>query len=433
VERPHCTDGPPTTGPVTALPATRSIQQAVAALAAGGMVIVVDDADREDEGDLIALAESVTPAQVAFMVRHSTGILCAPMPAERTETLQLPQMVADNCDAHATAFTVSVDHHAAGTGVSAQDRATTLRALADPATRPHDLRRPGHVFPLRARSGGVLTRAGHTEAAVDLAELAGRTPVAVISELVDEDGSMLRGERLHRFAAAHDLPVLAIADLVRHRRCTERLVEQFASSAMPTAFGDFRAVAFRSLIDGVDHLALVLGDVARAGSSDEGALVRVHSECLTGDIVGSLRCDCGTQLQHALRAIAAEGCGAVVYLRGHEGRGIGLGHKIGAYALQDSGLDTVEANTVQGLPVDSRSYGVGAQILTELGVHRLRLMTNNPAKYGGLDGHGIEIVSRIPVPTAENRHNRRYLHTKRERMGHDLPVVGLAERNRDAG
>jgi 3,4-dihydroxy 2-butanone 4-phosphate synthase/GTP cyclohydrolase II len=402
-------------------PAAEAVQSTLAALAAGGMVVVVDDADREDEGDLVVAADLVTAAQVAFLVRHTTGIICAPMTAERVDALRLPQMVADNTDAHGTAFTVSVDSVDTGTGVSAEDRARTLRALADPGTTPEQLRRPGHVFPLRARAGGVLVRAGHTEAAVDLTTMAGLSGVAVIGEIVDEDGSMRRGASLARFAADHGLPVLAIADLVRHRRATERLVELIASSQMPTEFGDFRALAYRSTVDGTEHLALVMGDVAAAGRSEAGALVRVHSECLTGDILGSLRCDCGGQLEQALRAIAAEGVGAVVYLRGHEGRGIGLAHKIRAYALQEQGLDTVDANTAQGLPVDSRSYGVGAQILGELGVNRLRLITNNPAKYGGLDGYGLTIVGRVAQPAAVTPHNVRYLRTKRDRMGHLQP------------
>jgi 3,4-dihydroxy 2-butanone 4-phosphate synthase/GTP cyclohydrolase II len=412
------------TSPTPALPGTRAVQQAVAALAAGRMVIVTDDADREDEGDLVLPAATATAEQLAFVVRHTTGIVCAPMPAERADALGLPPMVTDNTDAHGTAFTVTVDHLDAGTGVSATDRARTLRALADPATRPADLRRPGHVFPLRAREGGVLVRAGHTEAAVDLLRLAGQEPVGVIGEIVDTDGSMARGERLRAFAAQHDLPVLAIADLVRHRRATEQLVEHVATSAMPTVFGEFRAVAYRSTLDGTEHLALVYGDAVAASRTARGALVRVHSECLTGDIIGSLRCDCGAQLEQALRAIAAEGAGAVVYLRGHEGRGIGLAHKIRAYALQESGLDTVDANTAQGLPVDSRSYGVGAQILADLGITRLRLITNNPAKYGGLDGYGLEIVGRVGLPAAPSPHNLRYLRTKQERMGHVLTLEG---------
>jgi 3,4-dihydroxy 2-butanone 4-phosphate synthase / GTP cyclohydrolase II len=274
------------------------------------------------------------------------------------------------------------------------------------------------VFPLRARDGGVLVRAGHTEAAVDLLRLAGHDPIGVIGEIVAPDGSMARGETLRAFATEHSLPMLAIADLVRYRRATELLVEHVATSAMPTVFGDFRAVAYRSTIDGVEHLALVRGDVAAASRTERGALVRVHSECLTGDIIGSLRCDCGAQLEQSLQAIATEGAGAVVYLRGHEGRGIGLAHKIRAYALQESGMDTVDANTAQGLPVDSRSYGTGAQILADLGISRLRLITNNPAKYGGLDGYGLEILGRVGLPTSTSPHNVRYLRTKQERMGH---------------
>ena len=399
-----------------------AVQHAVAALAAGGMVVVVDDADREDEGDLIAAAELVTDRQVAFMVRHGTGIVCTPMSGERADELRLPPMVADNTDTHGTAFTVSVDHVSTGTGVSAADRTATVRALADPATMATELRRPGHVFPLRARPGGVLVRAGHTEAAVDLTRLAGLSGVGVITEITADDGSMPTGAGVAAFAREHDLPLLAIADLVRYRRATERLVEQVATSAMPTEFGAFRAVAYRSTLDGSEHLALVMGDVAQAGRSERGALVRVHSECLTGDILGSLRCDCGGQLELALRAIAAEGCGALVYLRGHEGRGIGLGHKIRAYALQEQGLDTVDANTAQGLPADARNYGVGSQILSDLGINRLQLMTNNPAKFGGLEGYGLTIVGRVALPVVETPHNVRYLRTKRERMGHDLEV-----------
>ncbi|MEV8606938.1 bifunctional 3,4-dihydroxy-2-butanone-4-phosphate synthase/GTP cyclohydrolase II [Amycolatopsis sp. NPDC051373] len=399
------------------------VQHAVAALAQGRLVVVVDDADRENEGDLVGAARTMTAEQMAFLVRHTTGIVCAPMPGERADALRLRQMVADNTDVHGTAFTVSVDHLASGTGVSAADRTTTVRALADPATKPGELRRPGHVFPLRAREGGVLVRAGHTEAAVDLLAMAGAGDVGVISELVADDGSMLRGAAVEEFAARFDLPLLRIADLVRYRGATERLVEPVASAAMPTAFGDFRAVAYRSVLDGTEHLALVRGDVAAAGQSAAGALVRVHSECLTGDILGSLRCDCGAQLEYALREIAAEGAGAVIYLRGHEGRGIGLAHKIHAYALQEQGLDTVEANLAQGLPVDSRSYGIGAQILTDLGVRRMRLITNNPAKYGGLEGYALDIVGRVRLPVTQTPHNVRYLRTKQERMGHDLGVL----------
>lgn len=403
-----------------ATPATAAVQHAVAALAQGQMIMVIDDADRENEGDLVVPACSMTESQMAFLVRHTTGIVCAPMLRDRIDALRLPQMVTDNTDSHATAFTVSVDHVSTGTGVSAADRATTVRALADPVTSAADLRRPGHVFPLRARDGGVLVRAGHTEAAVDLIRMAGAGDTGVISEIVAEDGSMRRGTDLHAFATEHEMPVVQIADLVRHRRASERLVEPAADASMPTAFGDFRAVAYRSALDGAEHLALVMGDVAEAGRSDAGALVRVHSECLTGDILGSLRCDCGDQLERALEAIAEEGCGAVIYLRGHEGRGIGLAHKIRAYALQEQGLDTVDANTEQGLPVDSRSYGVGAQIIGDLGIRRLRLITNNPAKYGELNDHALEIIGRVHLPSGQTAHNLRYLRTKRERMGHEF-------------
>ncbi|RBY78774.1 bifunctional 3,4-dihydroxy-2-butanone-4-phosphate synthase/GTP cyclohydrolase II [Geodermatophilus sp. TF02-6] len=399
-----------------------AVQGAVAALAAGRMVVVVDDADRENEGDLVVAAEFVIREQMAFMVRHGTGIVCTPMPAARADELRLPPMVIENTDAHGTAFTVSVDHVGVGTGVSAADRVTTVRALADPATRPVDLRRPGHVFPLRAREGGVLVRAGHTEAAVDLTTLAGLSGIGVITEITSDDGSMPGSAGVAAFAREHNLPVLSVADLVRYRRATERLVTQVATSSMPTAFGDFRAVAYRSTLDGGEHLALVMGDVAAAGRSRHGVLVRVHSECLTGDILGSLRCDCGSQLEQALRTIAAEGCGALVYLRGHEGRGIGLVHKIRAYALQEEGLDTVEANTAQGLPADSRGYGIGAQILGDLGINRLRLITNNPAKFGGLEGYSLTIVGRVALPAVATPHNVRYLRTKRERMGHQLEL-----------
>ncbi|OBI41385.1 bifunctional 3,4-dihydroxy-2-butanone-4-phosphate synthase/GTP cyclohydrolase II [Mycobacterium sp. E796] len=411
--------------------ASQSVHRAVAALARGRIIVVADDLDRENEGDLVCAAEAVGAEQMAFLIRHTTGIVCAPMPAERAEALRLPLMVDDNRDPHGTAFTVTVDHMSTGTGVCAGDRARTVRSLADPSTVSTDLRRPGHVFPLRARPGGVLVRAGHTEAAVDLAKMAGFSGVGVIGELIDDDGSMRRGESLRNFVAAHDLPLLTIADLIRHRLRTERLVELIGESRMPTEFGDFRALAYRNVLDGTEHLALVMGDVADAGQSGEGILVRVHSECLTGDIVGSLRCDCGAQLEKSLHAIAAEGVGALVYLRGHEGRGIGLGHKMRAYALQEEGLDTVDANLAQGLPVDSRSYGVGAQILTDLGISRLRLITNNPAKYGGIDGYGLHITARVALPAAETPHNVRYLRTKRERMLHDIPVAPRSELARD--
>lgn len=400
----------------------RAVSSAASALAAGQLIVVLDDEDRENEADLVGSAELISEAQMAFLVRHTTGIVCVPTTPIRCEALRLPQMVTNNSDAHGTAFTVSVDHTDTGTGVSAAARVRTVRALADPSARPDDFRRPGHVFPLQARAGGTLVRAGHTEAAVDLLQIAGLLHVGVLSELVDDDGTMCTGERALRFAAEHELRVVTVADIVRYRRRTEQLVEAVASANMPTVFGEFRAVAYRNSIDGGEHLALVLGDVAAAGSSERGVLTRVHSECLTGDILGSLRCDCGAQLEAALRLIAQEQCGVLVYLRGHEGRGIGLAHKMSAYALQEQGLDTVDANLAQGLPVDARSYGIGAQILADLGVSRLRLLTNNATKANGLAGYGLSIVERTPINTAATPHNVRYLRAKRDRLGHELQI-----------
>lgn len=418
-----------------------SVSEAVSALAAGGMVVVADDLDRENEGDIIADAAAVTEQQIAFIVRHTTGIVCAPMPEADAARLALPMMVADNEEPHRTAFTVSVDHAGTGTGVSAGDRAMTLNALASSNTVPSDLRRPGHIFPLVAREGGVLRRAGHTEAAVDLLRLAGPSRVGVIAECINGRGDMLRGAELRAFARRHGLPFVTIAELVSHRRATESMVERVAESTLPTVAGDFRVTVFRSKSDGVEHLAMTMGDLVRRSQAADGPLVRVHSECLTGDVLGSLRCDCGYQLDGALRLIAEEGCGVVVYLRGHEGRGIGLGHKIRAYSLQEQGYDTVDANRQLGLPVDSRSYGVGAEILSLLGVERLRLITNNPAKYGGLEGYGLTITARVPSLVAPNVHNINYLRAKRNRMGHkldDLQIeapegVVIEERRRGAG
>jgi 3,4-dihydroxy 2-butanone 4-phosphate synthase / GTP cyclohydrolase II len=397
------------------------IPDAVAAIAEGRMVVVVDDADRENEGDLIMAAEAATPETIAFFVRHTSGVICTPMLGERLDELDLPLMVATNTAPYRTAFTISVDAgRGTTTGISAADRATTIRALIDPATRPGDLVRPGHIFPLRYREGGVLMRAGHTEAAVDLARMAGRYPAAVLCELVDEDGGMARLPELERFAERHGLPLISIAGLIRHRRQREKLVKRVAEARIPTRWGEFTAYAYESLLDGEQHLALVKGAV----QGEENVLVRVHSECLTGDALGSLRCDCGPQLEDALRLIADAGMGVVVYLRGHEGRGIGLSHKLRAYNLQEQGRDTVDANLDLGLPVDGRDYGMGSQILVDLGVTTMRLLTNNPAKYGGLDGFGLEIVERVPLQTRPNPENLRYLRTKRERMGHllDLPA-----------
>jgi 3,4-dihydroxy 2-butanone 4-phosphate synthase / GTP cyclohydrolase II len=394
------------------------IETALAAFARGEFLVVCDDEDREHEGDLIIAAEKITPEAVAFMVRHTSGVICVPMLGERLEELRLPLMVTANTEAHGTAFTVSCDlRSGTTTGISADDRARTIRALADPSTTYAELARPGHVFPLRYCEGGVLRRAGHTEAAVDLARLANLEPVAAICEIANEDGTMTRGEALDRFAAEHGLLKITIADLVRHRRRHEKLVRRVAEARMPTVHGEFRSYVFESLMTGLQHLALVQGDLG-----DGAPLVRVHSECLTGDAIGSLRCDCGRQLELALERIAAEGRGALVYLRGHEGRGIGLAHKLRAYELQDEGLDTVEANLELGLPADSRRYGVGAQILTDLGVRQMRLMTNNPAKYHGLSGFGLEIVERVGLASEPTPENVRYLRAKQDKLGHLLDI-----------
>jgi len=395
------------------------IEPAVAAIARGELVVVVDDADRENEGDLIMAADKITPEAMGFMVRHTSGVICMPLVGERCDELQLPLMVSNNTEQHRTAFTVSVDARiGTTTGISAADRATTVRTLIDPQTRPEDLARPGHIFPLRYRDGGVLKRAGHTEAAVDLARLAGLNPAGVLAEVVNDDGTMARFPELEVFAEEHRLLMISIADLVRHRRRREKLVKRVAEARIPTKYGDFTAYVFGSLLDEVEHIAFVRGEVA----GKQNVLVRVHSECLTGDVFGSLRCDCGVQLDIALAQVAAAGEGIVVYLRGHEGRGIGLGHKMRAYRLQEEGRDTVEANEDLGLPIDSREYGIGAQILVDLGVTTMRLMTNNPAKYGGLDGFGLEIVDRVPLATVPTAENIAYLRAKQQKMGHLLDI-----------
>jgi 3,4-dihydroxy 2-butanone 4-phosphate synthase/GTP cyclohydrolase II len=397
-----------------------SIEEALSALARGGMIVVVDDEDRENEGDLIMAAQFVDQAAIAFFLEHTSGVICVPMLGERLDQLDLPLMVSANTESQRTAFTVSVDVIGpTTTGISAFDRATTIRALIDPSTQRDQLARPGHIFPLRYREGGVLKRAGHTEAAVDLARLADLYPAGVLCEIVTEDkSSMARTEYLEKFAQEHNLPFISIADLIRFRRRHEHLVERIegASARIPTAYGDFLCVGYRSILTGEEHVAMVKGDISR----DEPVLVRVHSECLTGDIFGSLRCDCGPQLDSALQMIAEEGSGVVVYLRGQEGRGIGLGHKLRAYSLQEHGLDTVDANLELGLPVDSREYGIGAQILEDLGVGVMKLLTNNPAKYGGLKGFGLDIVERVPLASKVNPENLTYLRTKRDRLGHLL-------------
>ena len=393
------------------------IEDAVAAIGRGEIVVVVDDEDRENEGDLIMAAEFATAEKIAFFVRHTSGVICMPLTAERADELDLPLMVHDNTESHRTAFTVSVDfRHGTTTGISAADRAATIQALIDPATRPKDLARPGHIFPLRYREGGVLKRAGHTEASVDLARMAGLYPAGVLCEIVNEDGTMARVPDLEKFCAEHDLLMISIADLIRYRRQGEKLVKRVAEARVPTDWGDFTCYAYESLLDGETHLAMVKGAV----QGEDDVLVRVHSECLTGDVFGSLRCDCGVQLDAAMQRVAEEGLGVVVYLRGHEGRGIGIAHKLRAYGLQDEGHDTVDANLELGLPIDSREYGIGAQILVDLGITTMRLMTNNPSKRGGLEGFGLEITGRVPLESAPNPENIRYLRTKRERMGHLL-------------
>ncbi len=397
------------------------IENAIAAIGRGELVVVVDDADRENEGDLIVAAERITPETMAFMIRHTSGVICMPVEGARLDELALPLMVAHNTESQRTAFTVSVDaRHGTATGISAADRATTVRAILDPGTRPEDLSRPGHIFPLRYRDGGVLKRAGHTEASVDLARLAGCYPAGVLAEVVNDDGSMARLPQLERFAETHGLQVISIADLIRYRRHREKLVRRVSEARIPTRHGDFTAYVYESLLDGVEHMAFVRGEVAGA----DNVLVRVHSECLTGDVFGSLRCDCGVQLDLALERVAAEDRGAVIYLRGHEGRGIGLGHKLRAYTLQDEGRDTVEANVELGFPVDSREYGIGSQILVDLGITTMRLMTNNPAKYGGLDGYGLEIVERVPLRTEPTDENISYLRAKQDKLGHLLDIDG---------
>jgi len=396
------------------------IEDAIAAIGRGEIVVVADDEDRENEGDLIMAADAATAESIAFFVRYTSGVICVGLTGERCDDLGLPAMVvaSQHTEAHGTAFTVSVDlAEGTTTGISAADRAATLRALAAAEVGAGEFNRPGHIFPLRARPGGVLKRTGHTEASVDLARLADRSPAGVLCELVLDSGEMARGDDLRAFADEHGLLFVSIADLVRYRLRHEQLVDHVADARVPTVWGDFRCHSFESRLDGETHLAFVCGDV----SGDEPALVRVHSECLTGDIFASVKCDCGPQLQESMRLVAAEGRGVIVYLRGHEGRGIGISHKLRAYGLQEAGLDTVDANIELGLPVDQREYGIGAQILVDLGVRNLRLLTNNPAKYVGLEGFGLAITERVPLHLAVHPEAEHYLRTKRDRMGHLLP------------
>ncbi|MFP1628178.1 bifunctional 3,4-dihydroxy-2-butanone-4-phosphate synthase/GTP cyclohydrolase II [Streptomyces sp. 5K101] len=401
------------------------VEQAIRDIAAGRPVVVVDDEDRENEGDLVIAAEKATPEIVAFMMSECRGLICAPMESDELERLELPQMVGNNTESMQTAFTVSVDAgpaYGVTTGISASDRATTLQMLAGGQAGPSDFVRPGHIFPLRAKSGGVLTRPGHTEAAVDLARLAGLRPAGAIVEIAGEDGVMLRLPELVPFARKHGLTIISIEDLIAYRRSSEPTVKREAEVNLPTAHGEFTAYGYRSTVDGVEHVALVHGDLG----DGEDVLVRVHSECLTGDIFHSLRCDCGPQLEASMGRITEDGRGVVVYLRGHEGRGIGLLSKLRAYELQERGRDTLDANLELGLPADARDYAAGAQILADLGVRSTRLMTNNPDKTAALTRHGIAVLGREPMPVQAGEHNLRYLRTKRDRMGHDLPWLDAA-------
>ncbi|HTX21014.1 MAG TPA: bifunctional 3,4-dihydroxy-2-butanone-4-phosphate synthase/GTP cyclohydrolase II [Candidatus Aquilonibacter sp.] len=393
-----------------------TIESVIADLRKGKMVIVVDDADRENEGDLILAAQFVTPAAINFMARFGRGLICAPTTSERLEQLGIGRMVRENRESFRTDFQVSVDAaHGITTGISAADRAETIRILAEPTAVPEDLVQPGHVFPLRARPGGVLQRAGHTEAAVDLATLAGCRSIGVLCEILNDDGTMARLPQLLKFAKKHKLKICTIEDLIQFRRTREKLVEKIEVVKLPTDYGEFDLHLYCSKIDGQHHLALVRGDVAGA----KNVLVRVHSECLTGDVFGSRRCDCGPQLHQAMRQVAEAGCGVIVYMR-QEGRGIGLAPKIKAYKLQEQGLDTVEANLKLGYDMDLREYGLGAQILADLGLKTIRLLTNNPKKVVGLEGYGLKITEQVPIRVKPNPHNEKYLKTKRQKMGHLL-------------
>src|SRR6201991_5055154 len=396
------------------------IERAVAAIADGRPVIVVDDEDRENEGDLIFAAEKATPELVAFMVRYTSGYICVPLTEDEADRLDLPPMFHTNQDRRGTAYAVTVDaREGVATGISAADRARTLRLLSSADTRPTDLSRPGHVVPLRAKAGGVLRRPGHTEAAIDLSVMAGLRPAGVLCEMVNDDGTMQRHGDLEKFAAEHGLTMISIADLVAYRRHRETQIERVVETRLPTEHGEFAAVGYRATVDDGEHVALVYGDLG----DGEDVLVRVHSECLTGDVFGSLRCDCGPQLDAAMDRVVQEGRGVVLYMRGHEGRGIGLLHKVRAYQLQDQGADTVDANLDLGLPADARDYGTGAQILVDLGVRTMRLLTNNPAKRAGLEGFGLSIVGRVPLPSHVTAENLAYLRTKRDRMGHLLDII----------
>src|SRR5215467_10763447 len=400
-----------------------SVERAVADIAAGRPVVVVDDANRENEGDIIIAAAMMTPELMAFMIRYTSGVICVPLLAETLDRLQLPLMTSHNTERMRTAFTVSVDaRDGVTTGISAADRARTVRVLVDSATESYELVRPGHIFPLRYAEGGVLRRPGHTEAAVDLARLAGLTPAGVLAEVVNDDGTMARLPALREFADEHGLVLISIAQLIDYRRHTERMVCRVVETRLPNTHGEWRALGYLNSVDGTEHIALVYGDLG----DGQDVLARVHSECLTGDVLGSRRCDCGAQLEAAMAAVAAESRGIVCYLRGHEGRGIGLLSKLRAYHLQDSGVDTVDANLELGLPADAREYSTGAQMLADIGVRSIRLLTNNPAKVRGLSGFGVEVAGRVQLPVAPTPQNLRYLIAKRDRLGHQIDGLPAA-------